>query len=503
MAASLTSATKGPLTTGALFPTTDRNLIRDKICQAYNQELAQRGLTHLQIPEGVDAAIARPDLYLRVCEAVSSRFGTEVPIFPPLTTESYFYVLHELNVQHSDNCRGEVNDRYNQLVLRNNRSNYLIPGLGDIEQQQRILRHSLLHPLIPGRNLEQLGMDKCTSLDAKWYIKVFGDVVGGRDCFLRHPGLSAEESIMDRLGGNMDPIREALGHLSLRDLAVSKGVCRAWAEEVRLLQKRQACLPISGPIEAQFPSHQVLGPRFWEELKLEMSSHVTSVAHPGETVGGCLSRLGNGYLERADALQWENPVEAGRLRGIGAGYVLDCQASWTNAQVIDLYRMMGSVAREIKGERGCSIVLKPRDYHPDVHTDILEATQGSRRQRGISERPFHFAMQGHPLHTAPSSGPVTLSALSNTGLKGASGTLEGGPVVKHEGRISALRGEVPCYVDMLILIHFTEHTTGIAPYSNGPLSDTYTVIRERPRPDSRYSVGESVGEDGNTRDSFM
>ena len=460
-----------PLTTGTFYAIFN-GYLHGEINNAYNRELAQRGLTHLQIPGGEDlqqlkmdqtTAIVRPDLYMRAHQCVYSRLRVEAAPLPlKLTTKNYFYVLHDLNCAHSDNIRGKVNARYNQRIL-----------------------HNLLRTRpIPGENLEELGMNGERKypilLNSHWYIKAFEDVVGKQDRFLRCPGLSAEESIMDRLGG-MDPIRVMLSHLPVRDLAVSKGVCRAWAAEVRGLQQLDASRPISGPIEAQFPSHQVFGPQFWAELQTRSSQHPDSAGHPRETIGEFLIRRREALLTRADALIEANPVEAERLRRIAEGYMLDCEATWTRADVVSLYQMMGSVAREVEGSLGCAIVLKPKDYHLDIHRDIVIAAArsiyyGSAQATAGFRPPFQLG----ELAGALPSGPVTLSALSNAILVGSQNT----SIDEQDARARALGCEAPELLDLLILIHFTCLTKHVDLYSRD-----WSNVQECSADGRRYKIG--------------
>jgi len=474
--ATATGSSEGPPTTGTFCAIFNNTRTCGKINNAYNRELAQRGLTHLQIPGGEDlqqlgmdqtTAIARPDLYMRAYECVYSRLRVEAaPIPLTLTTKSYFYVLHDLNCAHGANIRGKVNARYNQLLLRNH-----------------VSHHANNIYLISGRDLEELGMDGCkthpTLLDAQWYIKAFGDVVGEKDHFPRCPGLSAEESIMDRLGG-MDPIRVMLSHLSVRDLAVSKGVCRAWGAEVRSLQQLDASCPISGPIEAHFPSHQVFGPQFWAELQTRPSLHPDSAGHPGETIGEFLIRRREVRLIQANALVDQDPAEAERLSRIAEGYMLDCQATWTKAQVVSLYQMMGSVSREVEGSLGCAIVLKPMDYHLDIHRDIVVAATRNHYYQGVPTTGFRDSAQLGELRGALPSGSVTLSALSNALLMGSQNT----SIDEQDARVYALGCGAPECLDLLSLIHFTSFTRNVDLYS-----ENYSNIQECSTDGKRYKVG--------------
>ena len=472
LSATATGSSEGPPTTGTFCAIFNNTRTRGEINHAYNRELAQRGLTHLQIPGGEDlqqlgmdqtTAIARPDLYMRAYECVHSRLRIEAaPISLSLTTKSYFYVLHDLNCAHGDNLRGKVNARYNQLILRNN--------------------EMLCSNRIPGGDLEELGMDgyqKCSTILRTWYIKAFGDVVGEKDRFSRCPGLSAEESIMDRFG--TDPIRAILSHLSMRDLAVSKGVCRAWAHEVRGLQKSDASCPISGPIEAQFPFHQVFGPQFWAQLQTQPSQHPDSAGHPQETVGEFLMRRREALLTQAAALAEENPAEAKRLTRIAEGYMLDCQATWTRAQVVSLYQMMGSVAGQVEDGRGCGIVLKPKEYHLDIHRDIVTATAWYKcYTRGGDAVGFQHIPQLDELSHALPSGPVTLSAISNTLLAGSRNTR----IDEQDARVRALGCGAPELLDLLIHIHFTCSTKHIDLYSM-----RLSSVQESTTDGRRYEVG--------------
>jgi len=463
----------GPLIIGTFYAFFNNIHPLGEVNNIYNRELAQRGLTHLQIPGGAidpTTEIARPDLYMRAYKCVCSRLGIKAESLSPyLTTENYFYVLHDLNCAHSDNIRGKVNARYNQLMLCNHQMPY-----------------NQGYPCCPiqGGDLEELGMDgyqkRSTTLRPQWYIKAFGDVVGEKDRFPRCPGLSAEESIMDRLGG-MDPIRTVLSHLPVRDLAVSKGVCRAWAAEVRGLQQLDASRPISGPIEAQFPSHQVFGPQFWAELQTRLSQHPDSAGHPEETVGEFLMRRREALLTRANALIEADPVEAERLRRIAEGYMLDCQATWTRADVVSLYQMMGSVAREVEGSLGCAIVLKPKDYHLDIHRDIVIAAArsiyyGSAQATAGFRPPFQLG----ELAGALPSGPVTLSALSNAILVGSQNT----SIDEQDARARALGCEAPELLDLLILIHFTCLTKHVDLYSRD-----WSNVQECSADGRRYKIG--------------
>jgi hypothetical protein len=138
--------------------------MRGMVNHEYNRRLAENGLAAHAIPGGVNleelgmdktTPIVRPDLYLNACQNAMSDFTSSPFSGLNISTATFFEPLHQENMKHSANVRGQVNQRYNQLLS--------VAGICEGK--------------IPGDHLEQLGMDNGTSLRADLYAKAYAQVI--------------------------------------------------------------------------------------------------------------------------------------------------------------------------------------------------------------------------------------------------------------------------------------------------------------------------------------
>ena len=141
--------------------------VRGRVNEAYNRLLDTKQLRAFQISGGNDlerlgmdknTLIARPDLYYQAFNNILGEFKDKSPFPWPITTKTFFIPLHRENEEHSANVRGLINQKYNQYQL--------------LESNQC---HSLL---IPGNNIEALGMNKTTPiLRVDLYFQAYGDIL--------------------------------------------------------------------------------------------------------------------------------------------------------------------------------------------------------------------------------------------------------------------------------------------------------------------------------------
>lgn len=139
--------------------------IRGKVNHEYNHLLKEKGLLLDLVPGGEDleelgmdkkTLIIRPNLYLDACHRVISVHTNDPFSGLNLSTATFFDLLHWQNVKYSANIRGFVNQRYNELLFEAGIHDGKIPGDDD---------------------LEQLGMDKSTPINAVFYAKAYGQVI--------------------------------------------------------------------------------------------------------------------------------------------------------------------------------------------------------------------------------------------------------------------------------------------------------------------------------------
>src|ERR1700722_19707687 len=99
--------------------------MRGMVNHEYNRLLAEKGLPAHSIPGGENleelgmdktTPIVRPDLYLNACQKAMSDFTNSPFRGLNISTATFFEPLHQENMKHSANVRGQVNQRYNQLL---------------------------------------------------------------------------------------------------------------------------------------------------------------------------------------------------------------------------------------------------------------------------------------------------------------------------------------------------------------------------------------------------
>ena len=138
--------------------------MRGMVNHEYNRLLAEKGLSAHCIPGGENleelgmdktTPIVRPDLYLNACQTAMSDFTNSPFKGLNISTATFFELLHQENINHSANVRGQVNQRYNELLSE----------------------AGICGGKIPGDDLEQLGMDNKTSLRADIYAKAYAQVI--------------------------------------------------------------------------------------------------------------------------------------------------------------------------------------------------------------------------------------------------------------------------------------------------------------------------------------
>jgi len=118
--------------------------------------------------------------------------------------------LHEQNVKCSANVRGLINQRYNQLLSE--------VGINEGK--------------IPGKNPEQLGMDKSTSLRAELYAKAYGEVIARFEQPIWHNSDCMPFK-------NIDIFRHSLQFMGCSDIFLCAQVCKVWNQSSNYLNQPQ------------------------------------------------------------------------------------------------------------------------------------------------------------------------------------------------------------------------------------------------------------------------
>lgn len=143
-----------------------------------------------------------------------------------LSTADFFNQLHQWNIDYSHNIRGEVNQKYNELLLAAQISNGKIPGEG----------------------LEELGMDCNTLLDAKIHKKAFDEITG-------------RFKLMDKYSdrgpfGAADLFAYATKFMTHSDVFSYAQVCKSWnsfsnQSHIWINFFKQECIPLVEGEEGQ------------------------------------------------------------------------------------------------------------------------------------------------------------------------------------------------------------------------------------------------------------
>jgi len=276
--------------------------------------------------------------------------------------------------------------------------------------------------------------------------------------------------------------------LSVPDLVSSTGVCWRWKRVCTVVWNT----PFSGCIEAQFPRQHVIAEQFWQSIKARKSHHPESVgAYAKESVGGFLERRRQGCYETiasesfqaetaryrasaaryraTDGLRLAEDLEAAAVRREQAplkkanGYALECKGGWSRIVLREVHKRIRLLeAAGIVEGLGCGIILKPEDYTPAIHEDVVQALYRSGEVKKDRQAFGTVEACVQCTFSDTSSGPESLSVITGGVLEKTVGWDTG----RCDAYVSRLGCNAPSFLSFYMFTQLMQFERGFFPYGN-------------------------------------